>query len=265
MFFSFDTYNILSSLILSFAVQAVFFAFAASLKTDKVTDFSYSLSFALISVILLVVNQSFAPLQILAVSLVVIWAVRLGSYLLSRIIKIGKDARFDDKRDNFPEFLKFWILQALAVWLVLFPITVLLSVKLSAPIGIVAVLGALLWLFGFLVEAIADRQKRSFRDRAENKGRWIDSGLWRYSRHPNYLGEVIQWWGLFAAAMSALPLSLAYVVLGPIVITLLILFLSGVPILEKTAEEKYGANPEYQAYKKRTSLFLLLPPRKGQD
>jgi steroid 5-alpha reductase family enzyme len=262
MLFSFDPYNILATLIISFGIQALFFAFAASFRTDKVTDLSYSLSFAVISIILVALNRAYAPVQLIEAVLIVAWAARLGTYLLIRILKIGKDARFDDKRGNFLVFLRFWILQAVAVWAIMLPATVLLSVPAAAPLGPVSLAGAALWAIGFAIEAASDAQKYAFRGDSANAGRWIESGLWKYSRHPNYFGEALLWWGLFFIALPSLPASTLFAVLGPVFITLLLLFVSGVPLLEKSAEEKHGKNPEYQAYKARTSLFVLMPPRK---
>jgi steroid 5-alpha reductase family enzyme len=262
MLFSFDPCNILSTLIASFAIQAIFFAFAASFKTDKVTDLSYSLSFALLSILLVFANRAFAPVQLIAAGFVVIWAARLGAYLLARILKIGKDARFDDKRGNFLKFLGFWVIQAVAVWAVMLPLTVLLSLPSAAPLGAVSLAGAVVWIIGFAIEAAGDAQKYAFRNDPTNKGRWIQSGLWKYSRHPNYFGEVILWWGLFVLALPSFSASLLFTLIGPVFITLLLLFVSGVPLLEKSAEAKHGNNTEYQAYKRRTSIFVLMPPRK---
>jgi steroid 5-alpha reductase family enzyme len=262
MLFSFDPYNVLTALIASFAIQALFFAFAASLKTDKVTDLSYSLSFALLSVILVLGNRAFAPVQLAAAAAVVIWAARLGAYLLSRILRIGKDSRFDDKRGDLLKFLGFWVLQALTVWLVMLPIAVLLSLPAPAPFGPLSIAGIAVWAIGFAVEAASDAQKYSFRNRPENKGRWIETGLWKYSRHPNYFGEILQWWGLFALALPSLTGTLLLTAIGPLSITLLLLFVSGVPLLEKSAEERYGQDPAYRAYKRRTSLLVPLPPRR---
>src|SRR5512145_2123703 len=123
MLFAFDPYDILTTLIASIAIQAVFFSFAASFKTDKVTDLSYSLSFALLSAFLVLGNRAYAPAQLLAAAAVMLWAARLGSYLLSRILRIGKDARFDDKRGDFLKFLGFWAIQAVAVWAFMLPVT----------------------------------------------------------------------------------------------------------------------------------------------
>jgi steroid 5-alpha reductase family enzyme len=265
MLFAFDPYNVLTTLIASFAIQALFFAFAASLKTDKVTDLSYSLSFALLSILLVLGNRAFAPVQLVAAAAVILWAARLGAYLLSRILKIGKDARFDDKRGDFLKFLVFWILQAVSVWAIMLPITLLLSLPSPGPFGVLSAAGIAVWAIGFAVEAASDAQKYAFRNRPENKGRWIETGLWKYSRHPNYFGEVVLWWGLFLLALPSLSTWMLFAAAGPVSITLLILFVSGVPLLEKGAEEKYGTDPEYRAYKRRTSSFVPLPRRRYNE
>lgn len=262
MLFAFDHYNILTTLIASFAVQGIFFVFAASLKTDKVTDLSYSLSFALLSIALVLANRAFTPWSLLAAALVVIWSARLGAYLLSRILKIGKDARFDDKRGDFLKFLSFWVLQAIVVWLVMLPVSVFLSLPANGGMGAISIAGALLWALGFAIEAVSDAQKYAFRNNPAKAGLWIETGLWKFSRHPNYFGEVLLWWGLFVLVLPALPTPFLFTVIGPIGITLLLLFVSGIPLLEKSADARYGDKPEYQAYKRRTSLLVLLPQRR---
>jgi steroid 5-alpha reductase family enzyme len=262
MLFSFDALNIVGTLIASFAIQGVFFAFAASFRTDKVTDLSYSLSFALLAVLLVLANGAFAVSQLLAAAFVIIWAFRLGAYLLSRIIRIGKDSRFDDKRGHFLKFLGFWVIQAITVWVVMLPVTVLLSLPAAPGLNALSLIGALLWAAGFTMEAFSDAQKYAFRNNPANRNRWIDTGLWKYSRHPNYLGEVLLWWGVFVFALPGLSGTLLLAVAGPIAITLLLLFVSGIPLLEKSADARHGADPGYQAYKRRTSVFLLLPPRR---
>lgn len=263
MFFAFDPYNILWTFIVSFIIQALFFAFAASFKTDKVTDISYSLGFAVLTLVILFSNKAFALPQVLAAVFVVLWAARLGAYLLTRIIITKTDARFDDKRSNFVNLLGFWVLQALAVWLVLMPVSVLLSLKEIGPLHFVSILGALIWAIGFAIEILSDAQKFSFKNKKENAKRWIQSGLWKYSRHPNFFGEVLLWWGVFIFVLPYLSGALYITVVGPLSITILLLFVSGIPLLEKSADKKYGNDSEYQEYKKRTSIFLMLPQRKG--
>ena len=112
-----------------------------------------------------------------------------------------------------------------------------------------------------MIESVADAQKSAFKAR-ENRGRFITSGLWRYSRHPNYFGEMLVWWGLFVFAVPFLDGAAFAVVIGPVFITLLLLFVSGIPLLERSAEAKYGDDPAYREYKRGTSILVPLPPRR---
>lgn len=261
MFFSFDSYNLLSSLLISIIIQAAFFVFAAAFKTDKVTDFTYSLTFILISLLLLFTNRAYSTLQIIITVFIVIWGFRLGAYLFRRILKIGKDDRFDDKRGDFLKFLGFWVLQAFTVWAVLLPASAFLSLNNPPGFSIISILGIILWITGFSIEAVSDAQKYSFKNDPSNRGKWIDTGLWRLSRHPNYFGESLLWWGIFLVVLPGLSGWLYLTAFGPVFITLMLLFVSGVPLLEKSADEKYGAREDYIAYKKRTSIFIPLPPK----
>ena len=262
MFFSFDIYNIVSSLIISVIIQAVFFIFASSFKTDKVTDFSYSLSFIVMSIVYLTINKAYDPVRIIISAMIVVWGFRLGGYLFYRIIKIGKDARFDDKRGNFVKFLGFWILQAITVWLVTLPAVTAFSLSNEIPVTLPVIIGIVLWLAGFIIEITADAQKFSFKNNPSNRDKWIDSGIWRYSRHPNYFGEALLWWGIFIIILPSLSGLLYLTAIGPVFITVLLLFVSGIPLLEKSADEKHGTKPEYLEYKRRTSIFFLLPRKK---
>ena len=262
--FGFDGYNILFALIISFGIQIVFFAFAAGFRTDKVTDLSYSLSFLVLAVILMVLEGAFRPVQILAVAATVLWAVRLGGSLLVRISDMGKDDRFDEMRDNPLKFARFWLLQAVSVWLISFPVIFILSTE-AAVLSWLSILGAAVWLFGFVFEAAADTQKYRFKSNPENRGDFISQGLWRYSRHPNYFGEILCWWGIFLIAAPSLTGTAWLAILGPVSITALLLFVSGIPMLEKKHDKKYGGNPAYKEYKDATSIFIPLPPRGKKD
>ena len=257
--FGFDTYNILFALIVSFAIQIVFFAFAAGFKTDKVTDLSYSLSFLVLTVVLMLLEGAFQPVQILIAAVTSLWAVRLGGYLLVRIIAMGKDDRFDEMRDNPLRFARFWLLQAVSVWLISFPVIFVLSLEATVFTWL-SLVGAAVWLFGFLFETVADTQKYRFKSNPENRGDFISHGLWRYSRHPNYFGEILCWWGIFLSAAPSLSGPAWFSVLGPLGITTLLLFVSGIPMLEKKHDKKYGGNPAYRDYKEATSILVPLPP-----
>jgi steroid 5-alpha reductase family enzyme len=254
--------DILIALGISVLINAVFFAFAAILRTDKVTDLSYSLTFVALSILLLVKSGSFTVLPIVTAALICIWGIRLGAYLFARILKTGVDHRFDDMRDRPLRFARFWALQAVTVWVVMLPAIRLFSLKPSGLLGWVSILGILIWAIGFAIEAVSDRQKTVFKSNPAGSGGFITTGLWKYSRHPNYFGESLLWWGLFVAVLPVFSGWDFLTALGPLYLTLLLLFVSGVPLLEKSADKKFGSDPLYREYKRRTSIFIPLPPKK---
>jgi steroid 5-alpha reductase family enzyme len=248
------------SLIAAVAVNALFFAYAAWRKTDVVTDLSYSLSFALVAVALIVLNPGAGLVALIPAALTFVWALRLGSYLFTRIIKTKVDHRFDGMREHPLKFANFWILQTIAVTLILLPVAgaVQAASRLTAfgPLQIAAVV---LWAAGFLIEVVADSQKAVFKSRST--GGFISSGLWAWSRHPNYFGETLLWWAAFVYVLPALSGAAYLTVVGPVFITFLLLKVSGIPLLEKSADAKHGNDPAYVEYKRRTSVFVLLPPK----
>jgi steroid 5-alpha reductase family enzyme len=251
---------ILLSFVVALAVNGAFFAIAASRRTDVVTDLSYSLTFALLAIVLLFLGAA-EPVQLVAALLVLIWAIRLGSYLFRRILRMKVDHRFDGMREEPLRFARFWLLQAITVAVVMLPVSYLLDQNDPPALGVWSIVGAAIWLVGLVVEAVADAQKSAFRAKEENRGQFIASGLWRYSRHPNYFGELLVWWGLFVFAVPVLHGTAFAVVIGPIFITVLLLFVSGIPLVERSADEKYGT--AYREYKRRTSILVPLPPQEG--
>ncbi|HET7354805.1 MAG TPA: DUF1295 domain-containing protein [Gaiellaceae bacterium] len=248
------------SFAVAFAVNAVFFAVAAARKTDVVTDLSYSLTFVLLAIVLPLTGAA-EPVQLVASLLVLVWAFRLGGYLFRRILRIKVDHRFDGIRDEPLRFARFWLLQAITVAVVMLPVSYLLDRDRPPRLGAWSIAGATVWLVGLLVEAVADSQKAAFKAKEENRGRFVSTGLWRYSRHPNYFGEMLVWWGLFVYAVPVLHGAAFVVVAGPLFITFLLLFGSGIPPLERSADERYGSDAAYRDYKRRTSILVPLPPR----
>jgi steroid 5-alpha reductase family enzyme len=249
------------SLLVALGVNAAFFAVAAIRKTDVVTDLSYSLSFALLALALPSMGAH-KLVQLIAALMVLLWAFRLGGYLFGRILRIKVDHRFDEMRDKPLRFARFWILQAITVAVIMLPVSYLLGRKGVPEFGPWAIAGVALWLVGLVIEAVSDAQKSAFKGKEANRGRFVSSGLWRYSRHPNYFGEMLVWWGLFVYAVPFLDGAAFFVALGPLFLTLLLLFVSGIPLLEKSAEAKYGADPAYREYKRKTSILVPLPPRR---
>ena len=250
------------SAIAAFAVNGAFFAYAATRKTDVVTDLSYSLSFALVAAIFIAAGRETGLVALAPAALMIVWAVRLGAYLFGRIRKTKVDHRFDGMREVPLKFARFWILQAVAVAVILLPVAAASAASGGLrELGAFQLLGLAMWVAGFAIEVAADAQKSAFK-KAGNPG-FIASGIWKYSRHPNYFGEALLWWGLFVYVAPALSGALWLVALGPVFITVLLLFVSGVPLLEKAADEKYGADPAYAEYKRRTSVFAPWPPKRA--
>lgn len=246
-------------LIISFAVAVglniLMFFPAYFLKTDKLTDISYALTFALLAWYFLLTGTATAPAIILT-CMVTAWAARLGAYLLVRIHKMGRDDRFDKMRPNFVKFLGFWLLQGFTVWMVTIPAVLYLGNPQPVSFA-VATIGILIWVTGLLVETNADLQLFRFINNPANKGKWIDKGLWHYSRHPNYFGEIFLWFGAYVFVVTGLSASTALLgLVGPAYIAGLIIFVSGIPILEKKADARWGSDSEYQKYKAGTSILI---------
>jgi steroid 5-alpha reductase family enzyme len=200
------------------------------------------------------------PRALLLALFVALWALRLGSFLFARIRREGADRRFDALKPDFVRFLLTWTLQGLWVFLTLSCALAAITATSPVPLGSLAALGTGVWIAGFAIEAIADRQKARFRADAANRDRFIRSGLWAWSRHPNYFGEVVLWVGVALVALPALS-GWAYVTLiSPLFVYVLLTRISGIPLLEARSDAKWGDDPAYRAYKACTPALWLRPP-----
>ncbi len=198
-----------------------------------------------------------SPRELIISLLVVIWSLRLSSFLYFRIHRTGKDGRFDQLKTSPIRFLVPWTLQGLWVFLTMIVVIVINSQADSGtPLGIWDGIGLSIWILGFGIEAIADKQKTVFNTEPKNQGKWIDSGLWSYSRHPNYLGEILLWTGIAFFGISCFTGLERVAWVSPIFIYLLLTKVSGIPILDKRALEKWGDDPEYQKYRENTPALL---------
>ncbi len=261
---SFSGYSaVLYCAVLCIGVQWLAWIPASMAKTERFYDLTGGLTYLIVvGFSLWAGSQSEAPsLRELIVSLlVVIWALRLSSFLYFRIHRTGKDGRFDRLKTSPIRFLVPWTIQGLWVFLTMIVVIVINSQTGSAPaLGIWDAVGLSIWLLGFSIEVVADNQKTVFNTESNNQGKWIDSGLWSYSRHPNYLGEILLWTGIACFGISCFTGLERVAWISPIFIYLLLTKLSGIPILDRRALEKWGDDVEYQRYRENTpALFPRL-------
>jgi steroid 5-alpha reductase family enzyme len=241
---------------LAFLIQWVAFVPAYALQTERFFDVIGAITYISVTGLAVLLSPSVDGRVILVLILVVIWAARLGSFLFRRVHRAGKDRRFDAIKPSFARFLMTWTLQGLWVTLTLAPALVVITTATRRELGPFALIGFLVWGFGFGFEAIADRQKSRFRANPENRGRFISTGLWARSRHPNYFGEILIWAGV---ALIALPVLRGWQwvsLISPVFVALLLTRVSGVPMLERRADEQWGGQKDYEAYKASTPLLI---------
>jgi len=245
---------------LAFVIQWLAFIPAYLLQNEGFFDLTGSITYITVAIVAVLLGPAIDGRSILLLALVVIWAARLGTYLFRRIRKAGKDARFDAIKPSFIRFLNTWTLQGLWVTLTLAAALAAITTTVRRDLGIVAIIGLLIWAAGFAIEAVADVQKSRFRADAANKGRFIHTGLWAWSRHPNYFGEIVLWIGVAVIALPVLEGWQWVTLISPLFVALLLTRVSGVPLLEKRADEKWGGQDDYEAYKAGTSVLIPLPP-----
>jgi len=244
------------AVVLAFLIQWLVFIPAYLQQSEKFFDITGSLTYISVTIIALLLSPQIDGRSLLLAALVVIWAARLGIFLFRRVHKVGKDGRFDEIKRSFPRFLMTWTLQGLWVTFTFAAALTAIASSEQKELGWFALIGFLVWLFGFAFEAIADNQKNQFRDDPTNKGQFIQTGLWAKSRHPNYFGEIVLWIGVAIIAIPVLQGWQWVTMISPVFVTLLLTRVSGVPMLEKRADEKWGGQEAYEAYKKRTPVLI---------
>jgi steroid 5-alpha reductase family enzyme len=244
---------------LAFAIQWLAFIAAYLLQTESFFDLTGSLTYISVTAIAVLLSPVVDGRSILLLALVVVWAARLGTFLFRRVRRAGKDARFDEIKPSFLRFLNTWTLQGLWVTFTLAAALAAITTTTRKELDLFAAIGFLVWVFGFSFEATADTQKSRFRADPKNKGRFIQTGLWAWSRHPNYFGEIVLWVGVAIIALPVLRGWQWVTLISPVFVALLITRISGVPILEKQADERWGGQEEYEAYKERTPVLIPRP------
>jgi steroid 5-alpha reductase family enzyme len=232
-------------------------------KRNDVADIAWGLGFTLLAWTSYFISGNNSLRALLAGILVSVWGLRLAWHIHTRNAGKAEDYRYAAWREAWGEwfyirsYAQVYLLQGILLFVVALPV-LLVNRSVDKTFGLLDIAGALVWLFGFLFEAVGDAQLTKFISDPANKGRLMQSGLWRYTRHPNYFGEVTQWWGIWLIALSVPNGWIS--VIGPLTITILILKVSGIPMLERKMEK----NPEFAEYKLRTSVFFPLPPRNNR-
>lgn len=246
---------------IAFLVQWLAFIPAAIGSTDRFFDAVGSATYISVTIALLVLAPQADLRRLVLSAMVVIWALRLGTFLLLRNIRSSGDDRFDEIRRDPMRFFSVWTIQGLWVSLTAAAAWIAISSAASTPIDWMLWLGAGVWAIGFGIEVIADWQKSRFKQQPQHSGQFIRSGLWSVVRHPNYLGEILLWIGVFIAAAPSLLGWQWVAVLSPVFVVILLTKVSGIPLLEAKAERKWGEDPEYQAYVSRTPRLVPFSAR----
>lgn len=244
---------------LAFLIQWLVFIPAYIFQTEKFFDLTGSITYITVTGVALCYSRYSVPLDarsILLAVMVVVWAIRLGTFLFSRIQKAGKDDRFDELKPSFIRFLNVWTIQGLWVTFTLAAALVAITTTTRKELDIFAVVGFLIWLLGFIIEVVADAQKSRFNANPANKGKFIQTGLWSRSRHPNYFGEIVLWIGIAIIALPVLQGWAWIALISPLFVAILLTRISGIPLLQKKADKKWGGQADYEAYKKNTPVLI---------
>jgi steroid 5-alpha reductase family enzyme len=246
-------------LVMIFVIQWIAYIPAFMFKTEKFYDLTGSLTYiAAISIALYSTNNSknFDLGSLIIGAAIIIWAVRLGSFLFMRVHRDKKDGRFDSIKTSFSQFFMTWTLQGMWVFICSSAALIAIANPAGIPINSIFIIGALLFVFGFAIEVIADNQKSAFKALPENKDRFINEGLWSKSRHPNYFGEITLWTGITVMSISTFS-GLNYLALfSPIFSYLLLNYVSGVRMLELRGNKKWGHLDSYKEYKASTPKLI---------
>ena len=243
---------------------SIFFIIGQVLRNNSIVDIGWGLGFVVLALLLTIRDEFQNPKGLVVLALIILWGGRLTIYLYNRNKGKPEDYRYINLRKRWgmkwarlKAFLNVYALQGVMLYLISLPIIHIFNQE-STELQILDYAGILIWIIGYFFEVVGDHQLKVFKRQPENKGRIIQSGLWKYTRHPNYFGEATMWWGIFLITLSSNGL---FTLISPIVITLLLLFVSGVPLLEK----RYKGNDDFEAYKQVTPKFFPWFPKRKMN
>jgi steroid 5-alpha reductase family enzyme len=245
---------------LAFAINWLVFIPSALRRTERYYDLTGGLTYISVTVVAILLSRGLDLRASLVAAMVLIWALRLATFLFLRIARAGRDRRFDDLKNRPLRFLMAWTLQGLWVLLTAAAALVVITGGVRKPVGAVGIAGLAIWAIGMLIEVAADRQKSRFRAAPANEGAFIDVGLWAWSRHPNYFGEIVLWTGMAIVAVPVLNGWQWAALVSPVFVAFLLIKVSGIPMLEEKADERWGGQERYEEYKRRTPVLIPRPP-----
>jgi steroid 5-alpha reductase family enzyme len=245
---------------LAFAINWLAFIPAALARTEHFYDLTGGITYITVTAFAVGLASELDLRATLVAAMVMVWALRLSSFLFLRISKAGKDDRFDQIKQRPVRFLMAWTLQGLWVLLTAAAALAVITGGGRVPLGAIGIAGIVVWAGGMLIEIIADRQKSAFKADPDNAGRFISTGLWAWSRHPNYFGEILLWTGMAIVALPVLQGWQWATLISPVFVAFLLIKVSGIPLLEAKADKLWGGNEDYEAYKRNTPVLMLKPP-----
>ncbi len=245
---------------LAFAINWVAFIPAALAQTEHYYDLTGGITYITVTIVAVLLSSDLDLRSTIVAGMVLVWSFRLATFLFRRIAVAGKDSRFDEIKTLPTRFLMAWTIQGLWVLLTAAAALAVITGGTRAPLGPVGMLGIAVWTAGFLIEVIADRQKSAFKADPANAGKFINVGLWAWSRHPNYFGEIVIWTGMAIIALPVLQGWQYATLISPVFVAFLLIKVSGVPMLEDKADERWGGQDDYEDYKRRTPVLMLKPP-----
>ena len=245
-----------NGIILSFIIHWLLFIPAYAFKTEKFYDLTGTISY--ISIVLYVLLSSTDGIinfgNIIVSSLIIMWTLRLGTFLFTRIKKAGEDKRFREIKKSFSWFFMAFTISGM--WVSICAICALTGISNGIELTGITYIGIIIFIIGFALEIISDNQKTNFRKIEYNKDKFITTGLWKYSRHPNYLGEIVLWTGVAIISYSSLEIYQMFTLVSPIFTYLLLVNVSGINLLEKSGDKKWGHLESYKIYKRNTPRLI---------
>jgi len=245
----------------AFVINWLVFIPSNAARTEKYYDLTGSVTYLTVTLLAVALSETLDLRAGIVAVMVIVWALRLGTFLFLRIRRAGSDTRFDEIKTSPLRFFAAWTIQGLWVLLTAAAALAIITTSVRRDLGWLAYTGIVVWVVGFAIEVVADRQKSLFKLDPSNERRFIATGLWAWSRHPNYFGEITLWTGMALLAIPVLSGWQWVVLVSPLFVTLLLTRISGIPMLEAKADERWGDEPEYRQYKASTPVLIPWPPR----